>query len=43
MAIFIEHVDNIIGGNLDVAFFIAIAIYEDGSVNKVHIFIFEIA
>ena len=42
-AVFIENVDNVIGGKLYVALLVAFSVYEDGSVDEIYIVIFEIA
>ena len=42
-AVFIENVDNVIGGKLYVALLVTFSIYEDSSVDKVHVIIFQIA
>ena len=42
-AVFIENVDNVIGGKLYVALFVTFSVYEDGSVDEIYIVIFEIA
>lgn|GEM_PF-1505925 len=42
-AVFIENVDNVIGGKLYIALFVAFSVYEDGSVDEIYIVIFEIA
>lgn len=42
-AVFIENVDNVIGGKLYIALLVAFSVYEDGSVDEIYIVIFEIA
>lgn len=42
-AVFNENVDNVVGGKLDIAFLVALAVYEYGSVDEVYIFVFQAA
>mgnify|MGYP004459755497 FL=1 len=42
-AVFHENVDNVVGGKLDIAFLVAFAVYEYGSVDEVYILVFQAA
>ena len=42
-AVFNENMDNVVGGKLDIAFLVALAVYEYGSVDEVYILVFQAA